>query len=361
MQQKTDRALQNSSAPPCPAEFRADSRVSRECLVGCRPKSGAQSAASKHRWPLRLRNAGTVIVDGNLPTVRHCSDPDTMPGVASRVFQEIAECLRKIDALERHAHLIHHCYFIGDPAAFRRPRQRRDQRSNQRSKRRRMRLGIADTAQSRPRKFPVDMAAHGSDDIVNAVGNLRPAFAAQATGGFSGAHLRELSTFARTIAAEEHLTAGPALQRALAKLQEQRELVASLREAPDYRPGRNVRRAVASAVAVVKRGRVLSAANEAKIRAGKEHLDAAQAHMDGVLASLDKPPIPVADDDKSIFTLDGEDGETVVLTLDDEDEVEQDDINAAIRTALAEALRGIGETVAEQTQQALARARGRVD
>ena len=185
--------------------------------------------------------------------------------------------------------------------------------------------------------------------------------AAKQTDGFSGAHLRELVNFAGTIQREQSVGLDEALPLALEKIREQRALVASLHEAPDYRPRRQVRALVAGAMAMVaKRGRVLSAANEGKLRAAQEHMGTAGEHMASVLAQLDKQPPPASEDDgdKAILVLDDED----VLTLDadpvDEFDIDDTDLTAALQGILRET---VGTLVAEQTRIALDRARGRVD
>lgn len=198
------------------------------------------------------------------------------------------------------------------------------------------------------------------------------AVAASETDGFSGAHLRELTNFARTIAAEESLATGPALERALAKLREQRELVASLRHAPDYRPSRVVRSLVgASMSAVAKRGRVLSMANESRLRTARDGIGTAIEQMDAVLSQLAQLPetdpaqLPVVDETAGTTTelairFADDPSETVALMLLDETEqtATAEDVRQALRGALAET---IGHLVREQTPVALARARGRVD
>jgi HK97 family phage prohead protease len=219
------------------------------------------------------------------------------------------------------------------------------------------------TAEVRTRMLAAWLPATTSDE--------RAAIATE-TEGFSGAHLRELVNFAATLQKEEQLATGAALTRALEKLQEQRALVEALRQAPDYRPRRQVRAAVGTALEQVrKRGRVLSAANESKLRQAREHLD-------GVLAKLDAQPAQDAEGDAAAAATDGEPkaAEGFVLVLaeepepvevpvlrlalepDEPDMISLDGVKEAIRSAVGQVLAGV---VREETTAALARARGRVD
>lgn len=173
---------------------------------------------------------------------------------------------------------------------------------------------------------------------------------AKDTDGLSGAHLRELTHFARTLAVEaKDGDIDSALERALAKIREQRELIASLRQ-PDYRPRRAVRMAVGQSMELMrKRGRVLSASNEDKIRTASQQIATANEQLASVLAQL--PQAPPVDDS-------GDD--SVVLVLDDHEDaaLDPEEIRQALKGTIAEA---IGAVVREQTETALARARGRVD
>lgn len=183
---------------------------------------------------------------------------------------------------------------------------------------------------------------------------------AKATDGFSGAHLRELVSFAKTIMREEKALVDDALVRALAKIREQRDLVESLRQAPDYRPRRQVRAVVGEALALVaKRGRVLSSANETLLRTAHEHIST-------VLGKLDRQP--TADDEDTVnagiaLQLVDEVADGVVLSIVGEDDAvaSPEDIRAALRQAITDALGNVGSLVREETAAALARARGRVD
>ncbi len=132
----------------------------------------------------------------------------------------------------------------------------------------------------------------------------------------------------------------------------------------DDDPAEQARLLLARASQIIeKRGRVLSAANEGKIRTAKDHLD-------NVLSQLERQPAAADDDDEDgkalrlildsaqILTLDDED----VLTLDldpiDEFDISTADLTAALQGVLRET---VGVLVTEQTRIALDRARGRVD
>ena len=172
---------------------------------------------------------------------------------------------------------------------------------------------------------------------------------AKETDGFSGAHLYELGHFARTLEKESKgaMTLGAAMTAALAKIREQRELVSSLRS-QDYRPRLQVRAMVGVSKALVeKRGRVLSAANERRLRTAQDSITAATDELAGVLVQLQTAPEAP------------EPGDDVVLSIDDD--VTVDDVMAEIKSALRESLPGLGGIVKEETRAALARARGRVD
>ncbi len=182
---------------------------------------------------------------------------------------------------------------------------------------------------------------------------------AKQTDGFSGAHLRELVNFAGTIQREQSVGLDQALPLALEKIREQRALVASLHQAGDYRPRRQVRALVGALVA--KRGRVLSAANEARLRAAQDGCQTASTHLDGVLAQL--AVTPMTDDtaaaEGEFLAVVEEAVDAEILTLDAEvDEVSDADLRDALRGTMQEL---VGAMVREQTQAALARARGRVD
>ena len=172
---------------------------------------------------------------------------------------------------------------------------------------------------------------------------------AKETDGFSGAHLYELVHFARTLERESKgaMTLGTAMTAALAKIREQRELVSSLRSR-DYRPRLQVRAMVdVSKTLVAKRGRVLSAANERRLRTAQDSITAATDELAGVLVQLQTAPEAP------------EPGDDAVLSIDDD--VTVDDVMAEIKSALRESLPGLGGIVKEETRAALARARGRVD
>lgn len=175
------------------------------------------------------------------------------------------------------------------------------------------------------------------------------------TEGYSGAHLRELVNFAGMIQREQQIGIVDALPIALEKIREQRALVEALREAPDYRPRQQVRRAVGSALALVaKRGRVLSAANEQLVRTAHEHLAS-------VLGKLDRQPASEDDGDGKGLALRADDpvDGVIVLRLAAEDPpVTVDDITVALRAVIQDT---ISATIREQTSVALSRARGRVD
>lgn len=194
-------------------------------------------------------------------------------------------------------------------------------------------------------------------------GEAERAKVAKDTDGFSGAHLFELVKFAKTIGTEEKLESGAALQRALEKLNEQRALVANLRDAGDYRPSRTVRRAVGKSLEqVAKRGRVLSALNENKIRAASESIASASEQLSSVLSQLQAAPEeqPDGTEELAIVLVDEKGvGDDVVLTiLPDEPVYGVADVVASLKSAITDSL---GSLIREETETALARARGRVD
>lgn len=160
---------------------------------------------------------------------------------------------------------------------------------------------------------------------------------AELTDGYSGAHLWELTHFAQTIQREETATLADALQRAIDKIKEQRDLVAELHEGrSDYRPRREVRMAVAQAKA-------LAAARTAQAAApGDEAV--LELTDDAVVVEI----VDDVQDDKAI----------VFELVDDEETISAEDFRAALREAMPGALAAV---VREQTQRALDRARGRVD
>lgn len=72
----------------------------------------------------------------------------------------------------------------------------------------------------------------------------------KATDGYSGAHIHELVKFAQVILEEEQLEQGPALEQALAKLQEQRDVITAVQTGGSrYRPSKTL-------MALVTRGQV---------------------------------------------------------------------------------------------------------
>lgn len=175
--------------------------------------------------------------------------------------------------------------------------------------------------------------------------DLAPEAAAKAatdTEGYSGAHLWELTHFAQTIQREESATLDVAVQRAIDKIKEQRDLVAELHEGrSDYRPRREVRQAVAVAKHLTGKGRPV-------VR------DAV------VMPDASELALTLADDDDSVIdVVDDQEGKAVALELiDDDDSVSFADIGAALREAMPGVLASL---VREQTKVALDRARGRVD
>lgn len=73
--------------------------------------------------------------------------------------------------------------------------------------------------------------------------------AAKATDGYSGAHVRELAAFVRTLREQDDLEPGAALDRALAKLREQRELITSIQTADSrYRPTKAISALIAKSL-----------------------------------------------------------------------------------------------------------------
>ena len=193
---------------------------------------------------------------------------------------------------------------------------------------------------------------------------------AQATDGFSGAHVRELARFAETIAADEKIDAGAALTQALDKIKEQRELIASIKNGhTDYRPSRVTRSLVGSALALVeKRGRILSAVNEGKIRTASASLERATEELSAVLGQLNRAPEVDEDEDEKpedegkdvVLTIVSDEADEIAVKIVDEDAalVSPEDVVSAIRASLGGI---IASAVREQTASALAKARGRVD
>lgn len=185
--------------------------------------------------------------------------------------------------------------------------------------------------------------------------------AAKDTEGFSGAHLFELASFARTLEKESKgaMSIGQALVKALEKIREQRELISSLRS-QDYRPRLTVRSIVAATKAAVvsKRGRVLSNANEARLRTAQESLSTAAGQLSGVLSQLETAP------EAPETAPEGE--KEIVLRIasgvaETEPVTSFADVAEGIASVLRSELPAIGRIVQEETRAALARARGRVD
>jgi hypothetical protein len=169
---------------------------------------------------------------------------------------------------------------------------------------------------------------------------------------------------------KESIGTGAALTRALEKLREQRALVEALREAPDYRPRRQVRPRSASRWAWCA-----SAAACCRPRT-RASCAPAREHLDGVLAQLDAQPPPeskrrradgpgrqAAKDAVLVVLAEpveaAPDGD-VVLRIAPASElvIPVDGVQDAIRSAVEQVLAGV---VREETTAALARARGRVD
>lgn len=128
----------------------------------------------------------------------------------------------------------------------------------------------------------------------------------------------------------------------------------------DEGPGKGVK-------AVAKRGRTLSAANEG-------HILAAKTSLDLVLDSLQRSPSDgEPDDDDETNGAKATDG--VIVIVDDEaedtfllgeeaaptpDEV-RDAVVTEVKSAVAEAIAGIGEVIKRETESAVSKARGRID
>ena len=218
--------------------------------------------------------------------------------------------------------------------------------------------------------------------------------AVKATAGYSGAHVRELVRFASIIAEQDRLTATAALTVALAKLQEQRDLITSVQtKGARYRAQDFV--ATKAFDAVQKRGRVLSAVNESRLRAAMDALANAGTVLTEVLAQLmpmpepddmdeDEHPKPMpmmALDDVATYSLhlaENEDDAPVLRLFLAEDEAGLvtlvDDAGreptfaidpAVMRSVIAEAVRdqlhaSLVAPIGESIQRALDAARGRV-
>lgn len=113
-----------------------------------------------------------------------------------------------------------------------------------------------------------------------------------------------------------------------------------------------------SADATQKRGRVLSAANEAHIKAASDHLGTAADHLNTVLKSL---PDGDGGDGGSQMDIDFANIEFKVASkVEDIDlgDIKAEDVAAAVRDALKS---GVTDIVRTETANAIARARGRVD
>lgn len=166
------------------------------------------------------------------------------------------------------------------------------------------------------------------------------ATAAAATEGYSGAHLWELTHFAQTIQHEESATLDVAIQRAIDKIKEQRDLVAELHEGrSDYRPRREVRQAVAKSLTL-------------RVSAPLEVRDAV------IVPPNDELAVTLVDDEDASAVEAVDDEKAIVLEFVDDDGLSLDDIREALREAMPAVLASF---VREQTQVALDRARGRVD
>ncbi len=184
---------------------------------------------------------------------------------------------------------------------------------------------------------------------------------AEKTDGLSGAHLFELVNFAKLLHKESKGgTIEQALETALAKITEQRDLVSSL-HAQDYRPRRQVRALVSGAAAMVtKRGRVLSAINEGRLRTAQESLAAATGQLDGVLSQLAAAAEVEETGDKqfAVHLREDEPAPVVLRIAPDEPRATRAEVLDALKDGV---LAAIGPLVRAETQTALARARGRVD
>lgn len=198
----------------------------------------------------------------------------------------------------------------------------------------------------RPGRFHdvVEMALPGEDVRVR----MLTAWAAEAgtdvlaqlakdTESFSGAHLYELVHYARTLAQEEQTDLAAALPKALAKIQEQRALIVSMRGGSDYRP----RRAVRAAVAIAKS---MHAARLKAMPPGDDEEDDDE-NEEAALVLTDGAP----DADEEV---------AMELTDEADEPVSDEELRAVLSSGVKDALASI---VREETQAALARARGRVD
>ena len=227
--------------------------------------------------------------------------------------------------------------------------------------------------------------------------------AVKATAGYSGAHVRELVRFASILAEQDQLTATASLTAALAKLQEQRDLITSVQtQGARYRAQDFV--VAKSMAAIQKRGRVLSAVNESRLRAALTALSEANTVLGDVLAqiapisdepideepvsetvALDTPPPVIALDAAEqhslsraedefdlggglrLLLVDPSEDHASVLTLVDDVAAEPTfTIDPALmRAVVSESIRqemqsGLIGPIGESVQRALDRARGRV-
>jgi len=219
----------------------------------------------------------------------------------------------------------------------------------------------------------------GADDAQRAV---------RATAGYSGAHIRELARFAGIIAEQDSLTQSQALAKALEKLQEQRDLITSVQTTGSrYRAPIEIGITKAM-VAMEKRGRVISAVNESRLRAALTALSDANGVLSEVLSQLVTEPAeapadliveePVVSDDVQHLAFDDDptvlrlllepsDDDGPVLTLVDKSGHEP--LFAidpeVMRSVIADAVKGqwrqaVVDPIGERLQQALETARGRV-
>lgn len=102
---------------------------------------------------------------------------------------------------------------------------------------------------------------------------------------------------------------------------------------------------------VVKRGRVISRANEERLKSAREHLNAVIAQVEEQIEEVEDE-LEASDKTKDfVFTLDDEDA----LDISD---ITADDVGDAFRDAVSQSVR---EIVRQETTAALNRARGRVD
>jgi HK97 family phage prohead protease len=214
----------------------------------------------------------------------------------------------------------------------------------------------------------------------------------QALAGYSGAHVREFARFVGIIREQDGLSVDDAATAALAKIQEQRDLITAVQtqgsryRAPSHVTEKSsaltvgtiddilalrdeVSRDLAGEAEIAKRGRVLSAANERRLRKAGGCASDCQSAIAEVLDTLAEQNTESGESEFVLELADMQvpiqarqaDAEAYVLELADEpDGIEID--QAALRDGLREAVSAaMGQLVQESVERTLNRIRGRVD